>query len=162
MRGLVFAAADAPAVEFQTEWNTTAWVLWLAFSAVALVLLWYGPVQTGNGGSFLWGIGAVAGWIFLFPIAYPIMARHADPRAAAWLFGVFMVVALITWAAIALNSGGGLPMHLIGGAAPAIVLMNGLNEGLTRNAANAGMSVGGYLGLGLLILAIIWLISKKS
>ena len=103
----------------------------------------------------LWGLAALGSYFFLFGFAYPAMARHAPGSVAGWIFGAFLLAALLSWASLALSSNprSWLP-HLIGGMSTVSVVFNGIGEAATRSAAQAQMSTGDYIG-GVIGLALI-------
>ncbi|MFK4299441.1 hypothetical protein ABH924_004624 [Arthrobacter sp. GAS37] len=159
MQKLVLALQAPPAVEFETDWNATAWILWWAFVAVGIFLAWFGPAlaQYRSG---LWGLGAFASYIFLFFVAYPNMARHTEGPWAWGLFGLFVVAALGAWFSAVENTSGGWLPHVIGIVVTGTVAFTGIWEGLTRNAAQAHMATGDYtmgiIGLAAIVGLFIW------
>lgn len=150
MLTLLPADLSTPAIEYASDWNATAWIIWWALTGIAVALYLVGlryNTETSYSSPIPFGVGlvmALAGYIFLFVAVAQMMRHSPDWKLIGLIVVVFLVISAVAGAALA---GRGRVVWIVMGLLGAWTVIRLLEEWTTRSAFFMGISQFGFIAL---------------
>lgn len=160
------------AVAFETDWTMWGWVIAIAISIAAILVLWWAPALLGLADliytewvrwASLIGVVVISLAALAAVLILPgMMFRHTENQGVAFLIGLaWLGVATYFWFAhrydverwVRRVPAGAIAIGVVTGAA---------SDAVTRAAASVPMTVSGFLALCLIGGAIIWAKFRES
>lgn len=146
MLSLVATAQEAPAVAFETGWDTGAWWLWWGATMVAMVAGVAGPWLAskfyGSGIATVFNVLAIAGYAYVFIFGLNLLLRHAPTgQVAFWIGCAHLAYALMFWISAGTNWSTRWGPRIMGGGGVLTVLAVGAHDGINRAAASLNLAV---------------------
>lgn len=141
---------NTAAVEYATNWNSTAWVIWWALTGVAVALYLVGlryNTETSYSSPIPFGVGmlmALASYVFLFVAVAQMMRHSSEWKLIGIIVVVFLIIAAVTGTALA---GRGRVAWIVMGLLGGWTVIRFLEEWTTRSAFSMGISQFGFIAL---------------